>query len=489
MAAQQRAADKEEVGKLLAHLRDFHAAGDRVRPPVFIGREDELTRINWRAARLGSVDGDKQGFTAIVQGPPGAGKTALMREFASRMNTAAPEKGRRVAAAVVPVRDLDQDADAAACAIAENTPLALEEAPPLPQRMLDIWRGALKKGGGRAFGTLASIPSEAWPRDRLEADVLREALHLPRNGSPDSCLRALSRHLWRDRLAIVLCVDEAQNIQPNSRAGKFLRAIHENLDQLPIMTLAFGLPDTREQLGKAGLSRLADGSVTQLGCLSEAESAEMITKNLDAIGLSSSCPGLQSLGRLADFKQGEWEEWRGKVEQAIADDSAGFPHHLLNGVRAVAAAILEQGESFRPSRQARGDFETSFAASRERYYEERLAPVAGHWLALGAAFAKPCRNGERTASRQDLLAALKSADDDGAPVSEERAKSARDLALARGILQWEDKGRSRIQVPVPSMRQHLVQGFQAGLSAGDEAAVKIAAVVGLAEPETRSGGG
>ena len=100
----------------------------------------------------------------------GTGKTALMREFASRMNAAAPEKGRRVAAAVVPVRDLDQDADAAACAIAENTPLALEEAPPLPQRMLDIWRGAL-----------------AWPKDRLEADVLREALHLPRNGSPDSC--------------------------------------------------------------------------------------------------------------------------------------------------------------------------------------------------------------------------------------------------------------------------------------------------------------
>ena len=326
MAAQQRTADKEKVGKLLARLRGFHAAGDRVRPPVFVGREDELMRINWRAVRLGSVDGDKQGFTAIVQGPPGAGKTALMREFASRMNAAAPEKGRRIAAAVVPVRDLDQDADAAACAIAENTPLALEEAPPLPQRMLDIWRGALKKGGGRTFGT--------WPRDRLEADVLREALHLPRNGSPDSCLRALSRRLWRDRLAIVLCVDEAQNIQPSSRAGKFLRAIHENLDQLPIMTLAFGLPDTREQLGKAGLSRLADGSVTQLGCLSEAESAEMITKNLDAIGLSG-VPGALLRGAACPGR-GPLAGPRGGIRKSL-------PQRRTDGFQAGSAGCAEIG--------------------------------------------------------------------------------------------------------------------------------------------------
>lgn len=55
---------------------------DRVSPTVFVGRDDENDLLDTavRAVRRGEV-----GRTVVVSGVPGAGKTALLKEYATRL--------------------------------------------------------------------------------------------------------------------------------------------------------------------------------------------------------------------------------------------------------------------------------------------------------------------------------------------------------------------------------------------------------------------
>ena len=56
--------------------------GDRSPPAVFVGREAELDLFE--SATKGVMEGAR-GHTVVVQGVPGAGKTALLDEYAARL--------------------------------------------------------------------------------------------------------------------------------------------------------------------------------------------------------------------------------------------------------------------------------------------------------------------------------------------------------------------------------------------------------------------
>lgn len=71
---------------LPATLRDALArlaeSSDRTAPPVFAGRECEFALLD---ASVRGVQRGEVGHTTVVQGVPGAGKTALLEEYAARL--------------------------------------------------------------------------------------------------------------------------------------------------------------------------------------------------------------------------------------------------------------------------------------------------------------------------------------------------------------------------------------------------------------------
>ena len=71
---------------LPAHVRDalvrLAESSDRASPTVFAGREGEFDLLN--AAVRGSQRGEP-GHTVVIHGVPGAGKTALLNEYAARL--------------------------------------------------------------------------------------------------------------------------------------------------------------------------------------------------------------------------------------------------------------------------------------------------------------------------------------------------------------------------------------------------------------------
>ena len=74
----------------LSDLDIFVDEGMRSQPPVFLGRDAVINDIE-RAARVvyakwasGSIDRKDPGMTRLVQGPPGSGKTSLLRHLQQR---------------------------------------------------------------------------------------------------------------------------------------------------------------------------------------------------------------------------------------------------------------------------------------------------------------------------------------------------------------------------------------------------------------------
>ena len=63
-------------------LRNFSERDDRSPAPVFVGRVDALADVEGAVRRVAA--GDAQGGIRLVYGAPGAGKSALLEEFAKR---------------------------------------------------------------------------------------------------------------------------------------------------------------------------------------------------------------------------------------------------------------------------------------------------------------------------------------------------------------------------------------------------------------------
>ena len=68
-------------------------AGDRDSPTVFAGREDEFRLLENAVDR---VREGRRGLTVVIQGVPGAGKTALLNEYATRLLAANADAERPV---------------------------------------------------------------------------------------------------------------------------------------------------------------------------------------------------------------------------------------------------------------------------------------------------------------------------------------------------------------------------------------------------------
>ncbi len=211
------------------------AGDDRERPISFAGRSTEIARI---LSRLSSWAPGTAGRTLVVQGAPGAGKTALLREVAARFEASGNGRALRFEA---PWEEAEQRSVLAelGSALFDVAPAELRAA---RSHETSVGGGVLGfiRGKGTFKRSVEPPPMEHW-RD-FAAHFAAKA------GSAKPTL---------------LLVDEARTFS----GGGLLLRLHTQ-EAFPILLVCAGLAPTRGRLHELGVSRLGADALIQIGALS-----------------------------------------------------------------------------------------------------------------------------------------------------------------------------------------------------------------------------
>jgi len=379
---------------------NYIRAGDRARAgpdPYFVGRESEiamfLQALELTAANNGNGSAGKD-ETLLVQGPPGAGKTALLEECAALA-------AQRPDCAVV--RVLPEELGSARGLIE-----AIDRAVgvPAPTRL-----GRALHERGWQVGPVGVPPSPARPESMA-------ALMKTHEGA------------WKDRV-ILLLVDEAQNIPSNaSQARAVISYLHGACRKARILLACCGLGNTQDKLAELGVSRLARERLTTLQPLAVEQAEESLRRVFSTCGVAGAA--------------GERQRWL----KTLASLSLGWPQHL----RAIAAVALEHLAARRMN-VSDGSLDAVAQAAREareRYYDQRLSGVA-LWRPAYREIAEALRRAEAPHLRLDRIAEIARTHLArwNEPLHTFIANS-----LRAGVLGAEN---SRYSIPIPSFADHLLR--------------------------------
>lgn len=202
----------------------------------FSGREDVLSKLTNRASSVNRVlnvdDRPPSGFTTIVQGCPGIGKTSLMHRFVHLCDEDFESNGRNGSMPLPIILGLSEATHIEA--IMERT------VGPDPSNLPMRWMTELGK--------------EVTDQVRLSPTF-------------ENFLEALKPNIGSR--AIVVLVDEIQNADDQNR--QFLANIHNGIGygKNAILPVYFGLNDSESRLSSLGVSRLGDQAIINLGLLTK----------------------------------------------------------------------------------------------------------------------------------------------------------------------------------------------------------------------------
>ena len=376
-----------------ASLARLARTSDRTAPTVFAGRDDEFALLN--NAVQGVRDGEN-GHTVVIQGVPGAGKTALMDEFAARSFAHdASDEG-----AVIPVL-LDPGS-------LGSTPSAVVES--IDAGFRDI--GASSKWD-RMMTRVADGATYLGNAVFAAATKQKAGAFMPSAKAPNSLPIALAEYVdfrfGRKGNIIALLVDESQNLEDTPAVRRHLNVLHQGITgKTPVLLACFGLLNTVSKLAELGLSRLASDHVQTIGTLSSDDAHRVVTGTLnDAFSNHAFDDG--------SFDDVVRNEWLGEAASVILDEGGGFPHHLTNGCRALAKIVLDEGVADSPPV---GRLREECLRYRREYYDARLRPWSRYRTALAHVFAE-CNDGRPPT--KVVVAALTTVERRGKPVAEETA--------------------------------------------------------------------
>ena len=388
------------ISEVRRNRENYIRAGDRSKAgpdPYFVGRKRELATF-LQALELTAEEGGSCGKdeTLLFQGPPGAGKTALLEECAVLAAARPTHVAMRVQADELgSVHGLIQAIDAAVGIRAARRITA-----------------DLAERGGR-IGPVGLGP-------RLGAP-----------GSVATQLRA-REDAWKEKV-IVLLVDEAQNI-PGEGESAEVRAImsylHSSARAARILLACFGLGDTQDKLAAVGVSRLAINRVATLQPLTIAQARESISRVFAACGAH---------GPVAE---------RARWIDALAGLSQGWPQHM----RVVTSEALEALSRYAMD-LSQMPLELAIQAgqaAKERYYEQRLSSVS-LWMPVYRRFAVELDRLDAPYLRQHQIAEI------ARPYLQEwdtKFQDFLDATVHAGVLSRED---SRYTIPIPSFANYLQQ--------------------------------
>ena len=401
-----------------ANLDDFIHTDDRGSPPVFVGRESIITRIqdDVNRCRLNMKDGIS--YTRIISGAPGAGKSSLMlelrRRFGARDETSSP-----VTVVDLPhPKELSHDVDVAKAFIGAHHGHRVE-----PQ-------ASITKTG--KVGVNAAIVSGATQMTHTPL-TLEQQVELDNNP-----WLAVGRNTAVDTdVVFLLLVDEAQNLSGDNlnHQGRnpLLLDLHTGLRGtrgLKIVPVFLGLSNTQSVLYQRGLSRLGDDAHIQLGSLTTAESEELVSKWIrhEPFGLSDV------------FSDRDVA----KVARIIRVASEGWPRHVTTYLKELGRSVLaHEGELVI-------DVDEMLVRGHEKrfqYYGERLTgAMLDKYKSAIYDTASGASNGVVT------LEALASIAEDRYKMSTEDWKSRHQSAIHAGVFEKVSvHDDDRFRFPIPSL--------------------------------------
>ncbi len=427
-------------GPDLEGLRAFVREGDRNRARFFVGREAQILDIGQVCADAfaGFLAGSPlAGATRLIQGAPGAGKTALLSQVVATVDSAekkgpsrwwrfsrkAGEGNRQPKAMFADTGDLG-----------DPTRLALRIAE---------WLGPgkakkLRQTHSRSIGAQAGAGGFGVGQGETVA-----------TGPPQAGFAELSALFSPEEWPGPLClmVDEIQTLQ--AEQAPVLQSLHLATQGLPIVPVLAGLANAREVLARCGISRLNEDGVHTLGRLEAGEPAEAVRKMLEAYRVDT-----------AGADAGCWAD-------RLEEHSDRWPQHLQNAMRSLAEELVEAGGVLAAVDEAA--VAARSLARRVRAYRSRRSPEMQEAIFLIARImaAVPV-SGLRRNDAVGLIESLAgSGGDYGWRLPD--GMSPRDLLdhlVHRGALQSGED--DRLTCPIPSFRRFLIDEAARELDGGDD---------------------
>ena len=406
-------------------MRRLVARGDRERPDVFVGRGEPIAALTANLQNIEAAGGIR-GATRVIQGAPGAGKTALLNELQARWESNA------AAGTAQPPLVLNVQPDAFSSRIG----LVAELHRSMGGGDLELATGSESRdsrAGMRGFGV----------------EGTRGTTSTRAVAGPEITFRTLRDRFPKWQRPIVLLVDEAQQIRPDAERTETADAtplnlavaeLHRGDHGLAILPIYFGLATTRAHIADLGASRLADEATHGLDALSEGESYR---------GAHETLAGYRPLGSKQELRR-----WA----QACADASDGWPQHLHNNIRACCETLADAGGDL-----GQGDLAAAMAKGaqmRQRYYDERSEAVGRHTAAAMQAVKDTASSGPMT--ERDILSLLRQelVQNDGIPDTQasETAEALFARILHAGLLHTIGGSPARYTCPIPSFATYLRTG-------------------------------
>ena len=440
---------------------------ERASPPVFVGREDELSSLQ-AAVELVAGDNNPRGMTRIVQGIPGAGKSSLCDEFLGTVQ-GTDVAGRTVLCAKMDPADLDAPPLRFVAALTEKLRHT--------HAQLAGLRG-FAAAGRRHAGLVLDAAGQ------LVFKTSEHRLNAQAHGLTDesplaTCIDAHAAHMWPDDVVIVLALDEMQECPVTDRTRTAVRVLNERLHDARILVACFGLHYTETFMSEQfRLSRIPAGAVMDIGPLNPGEGRRVLNETLDYFGLSADNQGWLRHLQAVDCDPRSWAAWRDSLIEVLDAQAHDFPQHLTAALRAVCIVLCTH----------RGAAPTGDALleavldlhndNKADYYRKRVGSVLlYHGTALGGVVQAITAN---RVPLSKVAAAFALGDDFGQPVDRGRAAELAALAVQRGVLTVaEEWGGLHCGPPsIPSMAQYLVARYSCRLERGDPVARALAELFG-----------
>lgn len=318
-------------------LESFLMQTEGAPPPVFVGREGVIDDIAlaagqvWQGAGAGRRGMEKT--TRLVQGAPGAGKSAILNEIAQNPGRLCMAGGMVPMVLALKSGDIREPIDIL-------RPLA-EKMHPAKAREFMARTGRNTSGeAGFGPGFFRFVRKREVGIEHAEPDA---------NWSTFSAWAAQHGGFARP---VILAIDEAQRFDrvPEDPLSKLFQGLHDGCG-LPIALVLAGLGDTGHAAGKMDLTRIPAGQTHNMGRFSDCEARKFM------------------LGSCAHFGIGT-AGFEAEVER-LAEPCDGWPRHLHIVLKALGREALRTGGD--PGRTQWESIRAEIKTGRDGYYGHQFS--------------------------------------------------------------------------------------------------------------------